>query len=152
MRIPIRRCPESRPARPKPDLTLEVTFGRGEKPQFDPNSPDPRVRKAYAPLRHGTMSIKWVTTHVATEEDAGMVAYERTDGGHTMLVVLNTSDTQQSETSQAKMGGSDMLTDFAPGQGISPPVMPNRTICAVVTSRPAKRRRISSACWRSWAS
>ena len=45
-----------------------------------------------------------------------MVAYERTDGGHTMLVVLNTSDTQQSETSQAKMGGSDMLTDFTPGQ------------------------------------
>ncbi len=75
-----------------------------------------RVRKAYATLRHGTMSIKWVTSHVATEEDAGMVAYERTDGAHTMLVVLNTSDTQQSETSQAKMGGSDMLTDFTPGQ------------------------------------
>src|SRR4051812_2863785 len=34
----------------RPDLTLEVTFGRGEKPKFDPNSTDPRVHKAYAQL------------------------------------------------------------------------------------------------------
>jgi glycosidase len=74
-----------------------------------------KIRMAYAPLRHGVMSIKWATTHVAGEEDAGMVAYERNDNGKKVLVVLNTSDSKQSETSQAQMGGSDMLTSFAPG-------------------------------------
>jgi len=74
-----------------------------------------KIRMAYAPLRHGVMAIKWATTHVAGEEDAGMVAYERNDNGKKVLVVLNTSDDKQSETSQAQMGGSDMLTSFAPG-------------------------------------
>ncbi|HEX8953308.1 MAG TPA: alpha-amylase family glycosyl hydrolase [Polyangia bacterium] len=74
-----------------------------------------KVRKAYAPLRHGAMTIKYATMHTGTEEDAGMVAYERADGGHKLLVVINASDTKQSETSQAQMGGGDMLTSFAPG-------------------------------------
>jgi alpha-amylase len=74
-----------------------------------------KIRMAYAPLRHGAMTITWATTHVAGEEDAGMVAYERNDSGKKVLVVLNTSDTKQSETSMAQMGGSDMLTSFAPG-------------------------------------
>jgi alpha-amylase len=74
-----------------------------------------QIRKAYAPLRHGTLTIKWSTTHVAAEEDAGIIAFERSDNGHTILVVLNTSDTANSETSTAKMAGSDMLTSFAAG-------------------------------------
>jgi len=61
------------------------------------------------------MSMKYATTHTGMEEDAGMVAFERADGGKKVLVVLNTSDAKQSETSQAMMGGSDMLTSFAPG-------------------------------------
>ncbi len=40
----------------------------------------------------------------------------------------------------------------AAGQGMSPPVMPNKMICGVVTARLAKRRAMSSACARSWAS
>ena len=43
-------------------------------------------------------------------------------------------------------------TVIAPGQGMRPPVRPNSRICPVVTSRPAKRRRMASACWRSCAS
>jgi glycosidase len=74
-----------------------------------------KIRKAYAPLRRGQMTIKYSTTHTAMEEDAGMVAFERADGTHKLLVVLNTSDAKQSETSQAQMGGADMLTSFAPG-------------------------------------
>ena len=74
-----------------------------------------RIRKAYAPLRHGALSIKWATTHVAAEQDAGMLAFERNDGGHKILVVLNTSDTKASQTSAAQMGGADMLSSFAPG-------------------------------------
>ncbi len=74
-----------------------------------------KIRKAYSPLRRGTMTMKYTTMHTGTEEDAGMVAYERSDGAHKLLVVLNTSDKQQSETSQAQMGGGDMLTSFQPG-------------------------------------
>ena len=74
-----------------------------------------KIRKAYSPLRRGVETIKYTTMHTGMEEDAGMVAYERNDNGHKILVVINTSDTKQSETSQAQMGGSDMLTSFAPG-------------------------------------
>jgi glycosidase len=74
-----------------------------------------KIRKAYATLRHGVMAIKYATTHTGMEEDAGMVAFERADGAHKVLVVLNASDAKQSETSQAMMGGSDMLTSFSPG-------------------------------------
>lgn len=73
------------------------------------------IRKAYAPLRRGAMAMKYATTHTASEEDAGIVAFERADGAHKLLVVLNTSDSHPAETSQAKMGGSDMQTSFAPG-------------------------------------
>jgi alpha-amylase len=74
-----------------------------------------KIRKAYSPLRRGVMTMDYTTTHTAMEEDAGMAAFERADGTHKILVVLNTSDAKQSETSQAQMGGSDMLTSFAPG-------------------------------------
>ena len=49
------------------------------------------------------MTIKWATTHVAAEEDAGMVAFERNDNGKKVLVVLNTSDTQ----AVGDVGGAD---------------------------------------------
>jgi alpha-amylase len=74
-----------------------------------------KIRMAYSPLRRGTMTMKYATTHVAMEQDAGMAAFERVDGAHKILVVLNTGDAKQSETSLAQMGGSDMLTSFAPG-------------------------------------
>jgi hypothetical protein len=74
-----------------------------------------KIRKAYSPLRRGNMTMKYATTHTAMEEDAGMAAFERVDGAHKILVVINTSDAKQSETSLAQMGGSDMLTSFAPG-------------------------------------
>jgi hypothetical protein len=44
-------APPAGPAARPPDLTIEVTFGDRERPpSFDPRSPDPRVRKAYAQL------------------------------------------------------------------------------------------------------
>ena len=43
-------------------------------------------------------------------------------------------------------------TVMAAGQGISPPVSPNSTICQVVTGRSPKRCAISAACSRSCAS
>jgi alpha-amylase len=78
-----------------------------------------RIRKAYSALRHGQMTMKYATTHVAAEQDAGMVAFERADGAKKLLVVINTSDTKASDTSTATMGGSDMLTSFAPGDKLT---------------------------------
>lgn len=74
-----------------------------------------KIRKTYSPLRRGALTVRWSTMHTAAEQDAGMFAFERADGTHKILIVLNTSDTKQSETSAAQMGGTDMLTGFSPG-------------------------------------
>jgi glycosidase len=74
-----------------------------------------RVRKAYAPLRRGTMDVKWSSDRVATEQDAGIFAFERSLGGKTVLVVINTSDGKTSETSAALQGGGPMATTFPDG-------------------------------------
>lgn len=71
-----------------------------------------RIRSAYAPLRRGDFQIRWDTDRVADEEDAGILAYERTYEGQTVLVVLNTSGTHESSTS---FTGDTMTTSFAPG-------------------------------------
>ena len=73
------------------------------------------IRKAYAPLRRGTMAVKWSTTHVAAEQDAGVFAFERSYMGKAVLVVVNTSDTKTSQTSAGNVGGAAMLTSFAGG-------------------------------------
>lgn len=107
-----------------------------------------RIRKAYSPLRRGVMSIDWSTTHTGTEEDAGTFAFERDDGGKKMLIALNVSDTQSSETSQAKMGGSDMVTTFAPGTVLVDILDPNQMTFtvglqgALVVSLPPRAVRI----------
>ncbi len=46
-----------------------------------------------------------------------MVAFERHDPevDKKVLVVINTSDLKQSETSATQSGGSEMMTSFAPG-------------------------------------
>ena len=73
------------------------------------------VRKAYAPLRRGTMTVRWSTPRVAMEQDAGIFAFERSLGGKTVLVVVNTSDVKTSETSAATQGGAPMNVSFAAG-------------------------------------
>ena len=74
-----------------------------------------KVRRAYAPLRRGTMVVRWSTAHVATEQDAGVFAFERALDGKTVLVVINTSDGKTSETSATTTGGGQMTTGFAAG-------------------------------------
>ncbi|HEY7956665.1 MAG TPA: alpha amylase C-terminal domain-containing protein, partial [Polyangia bacterium] len=74
-----------------------------------------KIRKAYSPLRRGDLTITWSTDHVANEEDAGIFAFERNDGGKKALVVLNTSDKQTSETSTIQTGGNPMTTSFPAG-------------------------------------
>ena len=74
-----------------------------------------KIRKAYSPLRRGDLTVKWSTDHVGAEQDANLFAFERNDGTHKTLVVLNTSDTKMSETSASSTGGAQMLTSFAAG-------------------------------------
>jgi alpha-amylase len=73
------------------------------------------LRKAYAPLRRGVVTVRWSTTNTAMEQDAGVFAFERSYMGKTVLVVLNTSDGKTSETSAAAQGGQAMATGFAAG-------------------------------------
>jgi glycosidase len=72
------------------------------------------LRKQYAPLRRGDLTVRWSTENVGDEQDAGIFAFERTLGGETVLVVVNSRDAA-AETSSTTLGGSDMLTSFAPG-------------------------------------
>jgi alpha-amylase len=72
------------------------------------------LRKQYAPLRRGDLTVRWSTEHVADEQDAGLFAFERSLDGETVLVVVNSRDAA-AETSTSTLGGADMLTSFAPG-------------------------------------
>jgi glycosidase len=74
-----------------------------------------QIRKAYAPLRRGELAIKWSTTHIADEQDAGMFAFERSADGKIVLVAINTSDEKTSETSATATGGGPMMTSFPEG-------------------------------------
>ncbi|MBR2978458.1 MAG: DUF1966 domain-containing protein [Myxococcaceae bacterium] len=70
-----------------------------------------RIRQAYAPLRRGEMTFKWASQTGAGAEDSGILAFERTYRGETVLVVMNASDSQASSTS---FGSDWMGTSFAP--------------------------------------
>lgn len=71
-----------------------------------------RVRKAYEPLRRGDFQIKWASDRVGDEEDAHVLAFERSTDDRSVLVVINTADAGVSQTS---FGGNDMPVSFSPG-------------------------------------
>ncbi len=65
------------------------------------------IRRAYSPLRRGALAIVFATTHVGSEPDAGLIAFERSDGDQRLLVAIDTRD----EGSAA----ADLATHFAAG-------------------------------------
>jgi glycosidase len=68
-----------------------------------------RIRKSYVALRQGLTTVRWSTTHVGTEQDAGIFAFERTGGdagAQYALVVINTNASQASSTAL----GSNVMT------------------------------------------
>ncbi len=71
-----------------------------------------RLRREHEALRRGETVWAWSTDHTGTEEDAGILAYERVTEGERVLVVINTSDTQASHSAWE---GDDMVPGFAPG-------------------------------------
>ena len=72
-----------------------------------------RIRKGYSALRRGDTTLRWSSTHVAAEEDAGIFAFERTggDAGDAYaLVVLNTNGRKPSDTANGndvRFGGRE---------------------------------------------
>lgn len=70
------------------------------------------LRAKYAPLRRGDMSIIWSTDNTNDENDAGILAFERTYKKETVLVIINTSKTKSSTTSNED---AVMKTIFAAG-------------------------------------
>ena len=72
------------------------------------------LRKAYAPLRRGSFSLRWTSPRPSDgqDEDAGIVAFERSYLGHSLLVAINANDNQPSHTAYQ---GSPMATDFPAG-------------------------------------
>jgi glycosidase len=60
-----------------------------------------RIRRTYAALRRGDTAVRWSSTHVGTEQDAGIFAFERTggDAGNSYaLIVQNTNAFKPSDT------------------------------------------------------
>ncbi len=74
------------------------------------------LRKKYAPLRRGDLQLRWTTTAVGNETDAGIVAYERKLDGETVLVVINAKECSDAKaSSQTSANGNVMQTSFAAG-------------------------------------
>ena len=77
-----------------------------------------KLRKQYAPLRRGEMTVRWSSERNGDEPDAGIFAFERAYRGDTVLVVLNVNDDHASITSAAWMEGQEgnhMQTSFPAG-------------------------------------
>lgn len=94
-----------------------------------------RTRKLYDALRRGDTNVVWSTAHVGTEEDAGILAYERTGGdagSAYVLVVVNTNDRKDSATAD---GGKVMkLTGAGVGSVLVDVLAPERTSFSVPAS------------------
>ncbi|MEM6954725.1 MAG: alpha-amylase family glycosyl hydrolase [Myxococcota bacterium] len=75
-----------------------------------------RIRRTYRALRRGDFVIRWVTPRTGDEQDAGIVAFDRTtDEGDYALVVINAQGRKRSESSARTLGGEDMVVGAAPG-------------------------------------
>lgn len=70
------------------------------------------LRAKYAALRRGDMSVIWSTDNTNDESDAGILAFERVYKKEKALVVINTSKTKSSTTSNEE---AVMKTSFAAG-------------------------------------
>ncbi len=106
-----------------------------------------RLRRSYDALRRGDTTVRWASGHVATEEDAGIFAYERAGGDagdRYALVVLNTNDFKASSTSD----GAKLMPTARPNASlvdVLDPAQPTYTTDAAGALRvtvPAQRAMI----------
>jgi glycosidase len=104
------------------------------------------MRKQHIALRRGDVDIRWATDRGPGQRDAGIFAFERVHPEEKLLVVLNTTGSQDSETcAPVEQGGACMLTTFAPGtvlrdvvpgsDGATFTVAPDGTVAVTVSAR-----------------
>jgi len=75
-----------------------------------------RLRRSVTALRRGDLRFVWTTDRVGDEQDAGILAFERsTADGDYALVVHNTQGRSASETSATSLGGDAMRVEQATG-------------------------------------
>ena len=74
------------------------------------------LRKQLAPLRRGTVEFRWSSDRNGMEEDAGILAFERSYNDERVLVVINTQDEGEGSEMGATRGpdGVAMQVGFAP--------------------------------------
>lgn len=72
-----------------------------------------KIRRAYAPLRRGTIAVKWTTDRPTTADDGGMMAFERADDTGAVLTVINTSG--DSRDHSTAFNGNGMAVSFPSG-------------------------------------
>ncbi|MEZ4409188.1 MAG: alpha-amylase family glycosyl hydrolase [Polyangiales bacterium] len=70
-----------------------------------------RIRREHSALRRGSLAFRWTTEHTGTEEDAGMMAFERVDGSDYALVVIHAKDGDATTAS----GGTTMTVSLPEG-------------------------------------
>ncbi len=75
-----------------------------------------RIRRTYRALTHGDFQIRWVTDRTGDEQDAGIVAFERTTPeGDYALAIVNSQGDHRSETSASTLGGGPMVVGAPAG-------------------------------------
>ena len=104
------------------------------------------LRKKYPPLRRGEFTIVMTSEHTGDEQDAGIIAFERSLENETLLVVVNVSDTKASQTALANdamktsfPAGTVLINVFAdddPNDTLT--VGPNGTVLATIPARGGK--------------
>ncbi len=74
------------------------------------------IRRDYRALSRGDFVLRWTTDRTDEEQDAGIVAFERTTPeGDYALVVINSQGRHASETSASELGGEPMEVGAAAG-------------------------------------
>lgn len=77
-----------------------------------------KIRRAYASLRRGDMSVTWASARAGDEEDAGLFSFERSGGTNKnsySLVVLNSNQVHASHTG---FEGAAMAVSAPPGTAL----------------------------------
>ena len=80
-----------------------------------------KIRKAYPALRRGRLTFRMTTRNFASESDAGLLVFERSEGAQTVLVAINVSDSHPSTATGISVGLDEgtRLTDVLGGQKVT---------------------------------
>jgi len=108
---------------PSASMYTQRDLGYRSYRPFDTNSPTFQhiaeltdLRRELAPLRRGDLTLTWTSDRADDERDAGILAFERSHQGETVLVVINTHAQRASRTRAPDAdGGEAMSVSFASG-------------------------------------